>query len=62
MKLKEDEKRIACYDRDGIEIDTYRFLIEETNFKIFKCKVVIHLRLNKFISDLAKRQDAGQIS
>ncbi|NHH94999.1 23S rRNA pseudouridine(2604) synthase [Bacillus sp. MB95] len=59
MKLKEDEKRIACYYRDGIEIDTYRFLIEETNFKIFKCKVVIHLRLNKFISESGKASRRG---
>lgn len=32
MKLKADEKRIACYDRDGIEIGICLFLIEETNF------------------------------
>lgn len=54
MKLKEDEKCIVCYDRDGIEIDIYLFLIEEINFKIFKCKVVIYLRLNKFISESGK--------
>src|SRR6478736_5748174 len=59
MKLKADEKRIACYDRDGIEIGICLFLIEETNFKIFKCKVVIHLRLNKFISESGKASRRG---